>query len=108
MLLGLFVFASNDGIMCCKLDYMGSGSSRYILWYTGGDLGLEIIYLSLHLFYGYIVSTSIGIALLVLVLFSFSMESFSLVFFYLMVYIITKFNRCMLVYLLPIHESDEF
>ena len=92
MLLGLFVFASHDGIMCCKLDYMGSGYSRYILWYTGGDLGLEIIYLSLHLFYGYIVSTSIGIALLVLVLFSFSVDSLSMVVCHLMVYIITKLN----------------
>ena len=94
--------------MCCTLSYMGHGSSRYVSWYNGGDLVLEIIFLSLHLFYGSLVSSSIVIALLVLVLFFFSTEIFLLVVCHLVVYIITKFNRCMVVYLLPIHKSDDF
>ena len=108
MMLVLFVSASHDGTMCCNLAYMGPGSSRYISWYTGGDLGLEIIYFSLHLLYGYLFYSSIVIALLVLVLFSFYMDIFLLVVCHLMVYIITKLNICMVLYLITIHESDDF
>ena len=108
VMLGLFVSDSRDGNMCCNLAYMGPRFSRYISCYTGGYLVLDIIYFSLRLFYGYLVSSSIVIILLVLVLFSFSMESFLLVVFHLVVYIITKLNRCMVVYILPIHDSDYF
>ena len=108
MLLGLLVSVSHDCNMCCNLAHMGPGSSRYIYCYNGRDLVLEIIYFSLHLFYGSFVSSSIFIALLVLVFFSFSMENLLLVVCHVMVYIITKLNICMVVYLLPIHESDDF
>ena len=94
--------------MCCNLAYMGPVSSGYISWYTGGELGLEIIYFSLHLFYGSLVSSSIVIALLVLVFIYLSTESFSLVIFNLIVYIITKINRCTVVYLFTINENDGF
>ena len=108
MLLGLFVSDSHDGTMCCNLAYIGPGYRRYISWYTGGDFGLEIIYLSFHLPYGYLVSCSIVIDLLVLVFFSFSFESFLLVISHLVVYMITKLNICVVVYLLLIHDIDEF
>ena len=107
-MLGLFVYASHYVTICCNLAYMGPGSNIYIYWYTGGDFGLEIIYLSFHLPYGYLVSCSIVIDLLVLVFFSFSFESFLLVISHLVVYIITKLNICVVVYLLLIHDIDEF
>ena len=87
---------------------MGHGSSKYISWYTGGDLVLEIIFLSLHLFYGSLVSSSIVIALLVLVLLFFSTEISLLVVCHLVVYIITKPNICMVFYILTIQDSDDF
>ena len=107
MLLVLFVSNPHDVTMCCNLAYMGPGSSRYTFWYTGEDLGLEIIYFSLNLFYGYLVSSYIVIALLVLVFFSFSMESFLLVVCNFMVYIITLINRKKIDYYVSINFSDD-
>ena len=108
VIFGLFFSFSHDGTMCCNLAYIGPGSSRYISWYIGGDLVLEIIYFSLHIFYGSLFSSSMGIALLVLVFIPFSMEIFLLVVCHYMVYIITKINRCMVVHIFPIHKSDDF